>query len=175
MRVRWRLWALLILAALLAWFALQRAPSPEVSVVAPMRPGPRLPSIAPPPRPVDPAPALAALSQSTLWGPLPPRPGSGASGPDAGTVSPKWTVSGYYEQGGTRFIVVSFEQLLRPSQHLKLGDKLPDGSRIVKIEPDRVRAQPAAVTAPEEGAATPSSGWLPITPGLPEITSNRTR
>ena len=77
-RKLWRLWALLMVAAVLGWLALQDALSPDPSVVGAQRPGTRLPSVATPPRPVDPAPSLAALSQSTLWGSLAPRPGSGA-------------------------------------------------------------------------------------------------
>lgn len=167
-RKLWRLWALLMMVLVLAWLALQDSLSPDARVVAAQRPGARLPPIARPPRPVDPAPSLAALSQSTLWGPLPPRPSAGASGPDTDTPPSKWTLSGYFEHSGTRFVVVSFEQPVRPSQQLKLGDKLPDGSRIVKIEPDRIRVQPVKVGSPEGTAAATTSGWLPITPGLPE-------
>lgn len=174
-REMWRTWALVIVAGVLAWLLLQDATAPEVPVVAAVHPGARLPPLPPPPRPVDPAAALAALSHSTLWGPLAARAGSGASGPDAEPPPPKWNLSGYFSRDGSRFVVVSFERLARPSQNLTVGDKLPDGSRIVRIEPDRVRVQPASIDSPQEGASAPGSGWLPITPGLPEIARNNKR
>ncbi|HMO45610.1 MAG TPA: hypothetical protein PKB14_06220 [Rubrivivax sp.] len=149
----WRLWALLMTAAVLAGLALLQGSAQETPLVAP-RQAARLPPLAPLPHLPDPAPALALLSQSTLWGPLAPR--AGAAGAEA-PPPPKWGLTGYYEIAGTRYVVVSFELPARASQQLKRGDKLPDGSRIEGIEPDRVR-----VRAPD----APKSVWLPVTPGL---------
>jgi len=166
----WRLWALVLVAVVLAGLTLQTPPSDDTPLVAATRKDARLPALAPPPVPVDPAPALVQLSQSTLWGPLAPRPTPGAAGGTA-PPPPKWGLTGFYELTGKRFVILSFEQQALPSQQLKPGDKLPDGSRIERIEPDRVRVRAprkrADIGSPDGSASAPSSGWLPITPGLP--------
>lgn len=164
----WRLWALLMIVAILVGLTLSSQPSGDVPTLVAARQPVRMPKLAPLPTPVDPTPILAQLSQSTLWGPLAPRPASGAAS-DA-PPPPKWDVSGYYELGGKRFVVLSFEKQVLPSRQLTVKDKLPDGSRITRIEPDRVRttAPSADAAAPQaEGASQPTSRWLPITPGLP--------
>lgn len=167
----WRLWALGLVAAVLAVLNLQTPPSHDIAPAVAARNESRLPNLAPPPVPVDPAPALAKLSQSTLWGPLAPRPPSGAAG-GAAPPPPKWDLTGFFERTGTRFVIVSFEQQALPTQQLKLGDKLPDGSRIERIEPDRVRARQLRASV---GAGAPSSRWLPITPGLSAPSPNDKR
>lgn len=163
----WRLWGLGLVAFVLAWLMLQDWLSPgEAQTVRAVRQASQLPSLAPQPRPADPAPYLAALSQSTMWGPLPARAASGAGGVGE-APPPKWSVTGFFENAGRRYVVVSFEQQARPSQQLRVGDSLPDGSRIVQISRDRVRVQSPAPGAAAEGASPPASHWLPITPGLP--------
>ncbi|MCU0963889.1 MAG: hypothetical protein MUF08_02270 [Burkholderiaceae bacterium] len=169
-RSLWRLWALALVAAVLAMLNLQTPPSDDMTLVAAARKEARLPHLAPPPVPVDPAPALTKLSQSTLWGPLAPRPASGAAGGAAPSPA-KWGLTGFYERTGTRFVIVSFEQQALPTQQLKLGDRLPDGSRIERIEPDRVRARRARASS----TSAPSARWLPITPGLSAAPPNDKR
>jgi hypothetical protein len=176
----WRIWALSLIAVALAWLILQDlSPGGEQAEVA-VRPSTRLPAIAPAPRPVDASAELESLSKSTLWGPIAQRPASGAS--DAGASeapAPKWSLSGYYDVSGTKYVIVSFEQLARPSQQLKLHDKLPDGARIEAIEPDRVRVRAPRVnlpgSAPSDDSSSRSSSWLPITPGLPLPTPRKQR
>ena len=167
----WRLWALVLVAVVLAALTLQTPPADDVPLVAVARKDARPPPLAPPPAPIDPTAALMKLLQSTLWGPLAPRPASGAAG-GAASTPPKWDLTGFYELTGTRFVIISFEQQALPSQQLKLGDKLPDGSRIEQIEPDRARARRARTMM---GVGTPSSHWLPITPGLPAPSPNDKR
>lgn len=162
-RKLWRLWALVLVAVVLAALTLLRMPqSEEAPTAAAAAQEARLPTLAPLPAPLDPTPALAKLSQSTLWGPLAPRPASNAAS-GAAPAPAQWALTGFYELTGTRFVIVSFEQQALPPQLLKLGDKLPDGSRIEQIEPDRARARRPRARV---GAGTPSSRWLPITPGL---------
>lgn len=174
-RKLWRLWGLVLVAGVLAALALpDSTTSNDAPTVRATRQPAQLPALAPSPLPADPAPALATLSQSTIWGPLPPRAASGAAGKGE-APPPKWSLSGFYEISGTKFVIVSFEKLVRPSQQLKVADKLPDGSRIVQIEPDRVRVRVPAPEAPAEGASAPTSLWLPITPGLPMPTGKRRR
>lgn len=174
-RKLWRLWGLVLVAGVLAALALPDLTSPnDAPTVRATRQRAQLPALAPLPRPADPAPALATLSQSTIWGPLPPRAASGAAS-DGEASLPKWSLSGFYEISGTKFVIVSFEKLVRPSQQLKVADKLPDGSRIVQIEPDRVRVRAPSPSAATDGASAPTSQWLPITPGLPIPASKRHR
>jgi hypothetical protein len=170
-RSLWRLWALALVAAVLAMLNLQTPPSDDTTLVAAARKEARLPQLAPPPVPVDPAPALTKLSQSTLWGPLGPRLASGAAG-GAAPPAAKWGLTGFFERTGTRYVIVSFEEQALPTQQLKLGDKLPDGSRIERIEPDRVRARQARAGT---GTSAPSARWLPITPGLSAAPPNDKR
>lgn len=160
-RSLWRVWALLLVAVLLAWLTLQQRPAPDAAVVAATRQGARLPPLPSLPRPVDPAPVVARLAQSTLWGPVAPRSPSGAAAAEKAPAS-KWSLTGYYALGETRYVIVSFDQAAMMSLQLKVGDRLPDGSRIEHIEPDRVRVR---VRAPH-GSAAPGSRWLPVTPGL---------
>lgn len=175
----WRMWALSLVVAVLAWLILQDSSSNGEQTVAAVRHSARMPTIAQVPLPVDPAAELESLSKSALWGPIARRPASGASDANSSDVSaPKWTLSGYYAVSGKKYVVVSFEQLARPSQQLKLHDKLPDGSRIEAIEPDRVRVR-APVAKSQDGSpanenSSRSSSWLPITPGLP-LPTPRTR
>jgi hypothetical protein len=159
-RSLWRLWALLMLAVVLTWLMLQQQqPAQGTAPVVAARQGARLPALAPLPRPIDPAPTVARLAQSTLWGPLAPRAASGATGV---AEAAKWSLTGYYERSGIRYVVVSFDQPAMASLQLRAGDRLPDGSRIERIEPDRLRVRAPAAG----GAAAPGSSWLPITPGL---------
>lgn len=164
----WRLWALFLIVVVLAWMILQNSPS-EMPTQATVRQSVRMPAIAPVSLPADPAAELEALSKSTLWGPIAQRAASGANSSDA--PPPKWALSGYYDVSGKKYVIVSFEQLAQPSQQLKLHDKLPDGSSIEAIEPDRVRVRVPRGSSPGGTAAEASSPsgsiWLPITPGLP--------
>lgn len=174
----WRLWALGVTVVVLAWLLLQDSLPSGEQTLASVRQRARLPTIAPPPRLLDPAPELQSLSKSTLWGQIPQRAAAGASDADsAEAAAPKWTLTGYYDASGKRYVVVSFEQQARPSIQLKLHDKLPDGSRIEAIEPDRVRVRAPRVS-PQDGSPADEnsprgSTWLPITPGLPLPTSRR--
>jgi hypothetical protein len=168
-RKLWRLWALVLAAVVLAGLTLQTPPADDPPPVAATRRDARVPSLAPPPVPANPVPALAKLSQSTLWGPLAPRAASGAASVET-PLPPKWALTGYYELSGKRFVIVSFEQQALPSKQLTLADRLPDGSRIEQIEPDRVRVRRpwarSRVDPAAQGATVPRSNWLPITPGL---------
>lgn len=163
-RQLWRLWALLVVAVVLAWLAVEpSATSNGMALVSP-RQAARLPQLPPPPAPADPAAAIDKLAQSALWGP-PARAASGAAADDA-PPPPKWALSGFVDVNGKRQVIVSFENLALPSRQLGVGDKLPDGSSIVAIEPDRLRVRAPRTRPPEGAASAPASGWLPITPGL---------
>lgn len=50
----------------------------------------------------------------------------------AGTKDPEWNVTGIIKNGKERYIMISFEG--RPVEILKVGDTLPDGAKITRIE-----------------------------------------
>lgn len=159
-RQLWRLWALLMVALVLAWLTLQPAPAP-VSIVTP-RQAARLPAPAALPQPVDAAALVEALARSTLWGP--PAPRAAAGGADA-PPPPQWQLTGYYEAAGRRHVVLSYEGQALPSKQLTVGDRLPDGRRLQTIEPDRVRVGAAPGRG---GQPSAPAGWIALTPGLPD-------
>ncbi len=160
----WRLWALLMVVAVLAWLAFEEPAPPAGSPLVAPRQAARLPALPPLPVPADPAAALNQLAQSALWGP----PARAASGADGGPAPPppNWALSGFAEVNGRRQVVLSFENLALPSRQLRVGDQLPDGSSIVQIEADRVRVRAPRIPPPAGAASAPVSGWLPLTPGL---------
>lgn len=68
---------------------------------------------------------MEAINARNLWGVV-------AAGEKE---APKWHVLGIARSGVERFIMMAFEG--QPVAILKVGDSLPDGVRIVKIEEDR--------------------------------------
>lgn len=50
----------------------------------------------------------------------------------AGAKGPEWNVTGIIKTGKERYIMISFEG--RPAEILKVGDRLPDGAQITRIE-----------------------------------------
>lgn len=154
------LWTLAALCAALAvaWMAL-RTP-PPVPKAEPRPPAqvvlPPLRSAAP-----DPATALAELATSTMWGPRARRTDAAASAP-GDAPEPAWYLSGVFGQAGQRVLVVRFEAQARPALQLRVGQRLPDGARIEKIEIDRVQVRPTA-----EAQRRPRLQWLPVNRGLP--------
>ena len=50
----------------------------------------------------------------------------------AGAKDPEWNVTGIIKNGKERYIMISFDG--RPIEILKVGDALPDGAKIARIE-----------------------------------------
>lgn len=48
---------------------------------------------------------------------------------------PKWSIQGIARSGNERFVLLAYEG--KPVEILKVGDSLPDGTRVVQIENDR--------------------------------------
>ncbi len=69
--------------------------------------------------------SIAAINARNLWG------SALADTPKA----PEWHVLGIAMSGAERFLLLAHEG--KPVATLKIGDALPDGSKIVKIERDR--------------------------------------
>jgi hypothetical protein len=160
----WRLWALTMAAVVLAWWTFGQ-PRSDGGGSALVRPATRMPALPAIPVPPDPEAALAKLAQSSLWGPPAPRP---AEGPAAAKVAaPTWKLSGFYEAGGVRHVIVSFDAGAAPSQQLRVGDRLPNGATVVAIEPDRVRARKPRASKGSRAQTSSRLIWLPISSGLP--------
>lgn len=69
--------------------------------------------------------SIEAINARNLWGIV------SADAPK----EPEWHVLGIARSGIDRFILLSFEG--KPVEMLKVGDALPDGTKIVQIEQDR--------------------------------------
>lgn len=157
----WRLWALAMLAAVLAMVAWDGGAPQEPPLV---RPAARLPDLPPLPAYFDPRESVDALGRSSLWGP--PAATAGAAAP-AAAAAPEWALSGYVATPAGRSVLLSFENGAAPAQQLQRGQRLPDGSVILAIEPDRVRVRlPGGRAAADAPAAGPATAWIPIGPGL---------
>jgi len=72
--------------------------------------------------------ALAILKQASLWGKL---PDAAASKP---LNDPAWRFLGIVKNGPQRFVMIQIEG--QPERMLTVSDRLPGGSRILKIEDD---------------------------------------
>ncbi len=71
--------------------------------------------------------SVATIESHSLWGST----AASASAPK----EPEWHVMGIARNGADRFILLAFEG--KPVEMLKVGDALPDGSKIARIEEDR--------------------------------------
>ncbi len=93
----------------------------------------------PPPRPVIAEPwqlpqfgatasaqAQASINARNLWGNV---------AKATATSAPEWHIVGITTQGTNRFVLLAYEG--KPIATLKVGDPLPDDTKIVQIESDR--------------------------------------
>lgn len=78
----------------------------------------------------DPKQQLAVLNGANLWGKLP----EGSAG--ASLNDPEWRFLGAMARGAERYVLIKVEN--QPEQRLTMGDRLPGGSTILKIENDRL-------------------------------------
>lgn len=112
--------ALTLIAAAACWFGtgLPVHPLPK--------PTPPEPWQLPPVRGADSATATATINARNLWGVV-----ATTTAPKA----PEWHIVGITTQGSNRFVLLAYEG--KPLATLKVGDPLPDDSKIVQIENDR--------------------------------------
>ena len=74
--------------------------------------------------------AMAVLNKTNLWGKLPE---AEATKP---LNDPEWRFIGIVTNGPERFVMIKIEG--QPEQRLSINDKLPGGSKILKIESDTI-------------------------------------
>jgi len=111
--------ALILIAATTCWFGTP-VPAPT-KTLAPVAEPWSLPKLAE----NDSKKTIDAINARNLWGIV------AANAPK----EPEWRVLGIARSGADRFILVAYEG--KPVEMLKVGDTLPDGVKIVRIENDR--------------------------------------
>lgn len=126
----WRGWAIGVAALWVAAFTLLPAPEVPAPVARPVERW-DLPA-QPERRNLD--AAATAFARSPLWG-----AGSTADA-QAPREDTRWAVAGIFMRGGEAVRAVVRFAAAKPTQTLAVGDELPDGSKIVTIEPSRVCA-----------------------------------
>ena len=138
-RVLWLGWCAVVLGVLLVLLGLPPPQAPDSPTPGPDPAGLALPA---PPLPAQVAEAdLQLLAATPMWGPRAARPASAEAAASAAQPEPVWQLSGTYLAQGQRRAVLSYDKRDRPSQSLNVGDRLPDGSQILRIEADRVQLQ----------------------------------
>ncbi len=70
------------------------------------------------------------LNKKSLWGNLPDKVN------EKPLIDPEWRVLGIVTNGPDRFVLIKVEG--QSEQRLGINDKLPGGSKILKIEEDRI-------------------------------------
>ncbi len=120
------LWATLaLITAVICWFAVAE---PSVPTAAALTPEtwtlPKLPEN-------QSRKSLDAINARNIWGIV------AANAPK----EPVWTIQGIARSGNERFVLMSIEG--KPVEILKVGDLLPDGTKIVQIDNDRFLVETA--------------------------------
>jgi hypothetical protein len=119
-------WAAGGVALLGLWLA--PLPEPVPALVKPRAESWALPSL---PRVFDQTSLAASVAGAAFWGPVPATALAQAAAP---TADPRWRVAGIFGQGKERGVLVVFAAEGKPAQRLTVGDMLPSGHRIAKIE-----------------------------------------
>jgi len=83
----------------------------------------------------EPAKWVASIKQHKLWG---ADADTEPAAKDAGAVQAQqdWSIVGVAIQGGSAFALISIGD--KPSEQYRVGDKTPDGAKILQIEEDRL-------------------------------------
>ena len=111
--------ALVLIAAGTIWFAT------EVPAAGQLRPTVAETWVMPKQVELDFKKSTEAINTRNLWGIV-----------AANAVKPpEWRIQGIASTGTERFILLAFEG--KPAEMLKVGDALPDGTKVVQIENDR--------------------------------------
>lgn len=111
--------ALVLIAAVSIWLAV------DVPATPPVKPTAAEAWAMPKQAELDFKKSTDAINTRNLWGIVP-----------ANAVKPpEWRVQGIASTGTERFILLAYDG--KPAEMLKVGDALPDGTKIVQIENDR--------------------------------------
>ncbi|RTL43528.1 MAG: hypothetical protein EKK53_09805 [Burkholderiales bacterium] len=117
---------LMLAAAFGGGWLLAPAPAADAPLVSARRDAWRLPDL---PRRPDQAAKAIGLAASPVF------EQEAAQAVAAGPAEDKrWRVAGFFGRGSERKVLISFAAAAKPSLRLAVGDKVPSGERITKIE-----------------------------------------
>lgn len=109
--------------------------SPHAELVQSRRDSWRLPDL--PQRP-DQAARAIGLASSPIFEPEAPQANAAAA---AKTEDGRWRVAGFFGRGQERKVLISFALPGKPALRLGVGDKVPSGERIARIQDGEVLVQ----------------------------------
>lgn len=118
-------WAIVAAAFGAGWF-LAPAPAADAALVNARRDAWRLPDL---PRRPDQAAKAIGLAGSPLFEQEVSQAAATAPAEDK-----RWRVAGFFGRGGERKVLISFAAAGKPAERLAVGDRVPSGERITKIE-----------------------------------------
>ena len=113
-------------AALLGWW-MAPAPEPAAALVKPRSDSWLLPAL---PRVVDQTTLAANVMGAAYWG----ASAAAAVAPAGAAPDPRWRIAGIYGQGRERGVLVLFLAEGTSPLRLRVGDALPSGHRIERID-----------------------------------------
>jgi len=113
-------------AGLVGWW-MAPLPDPLPSLVKSRQDGWRLPPL---PRRVDQTSTAAAVSGANFWGASAAAEAILAAAP---IEDPRWRIAAIYGAGKDRATLIEFSAKDKQAVHLRVGDTLPSGHRIVSI------------------------------------------
>jgi hypothetical protein len=121
-------------AGLVGWW-LAPLPDPVPGLVKSRQDGWRL---APLPRRVDQTSTAAMVNSANFWGTSAAAAAALAAAP---IEDPRWRIAAIYGAGKDRATLIQFSAKGKPAVHLRVGDSLPSGHRIVSISDKEVCMQ----------------------------------
>jgi hypothetical protein len=125
--------AAMAVAAAAGWLLAPELP-PAAALVRSTRDDWQLPAL---PRRPSLAATTVLVQSAEYWG----APEATVATAAAPPVSQRWRIAGVFGLAGNRGVVIQFDAPNKPDLHLRVGDKLPSGDRIVSISSAEVCVQ----------------------------------
>ena len=100
------------------------------------------------------------LAGSGMWGGAAPATTSEASGNGAADPGPAWSLAGVFMKDERREVVLRYAGDAQAPKLLREGDVLPDGSRVERIERERIRLR---------GSDAGTSWWVHVNRGADTV------
>ncbi|MFM7275063.1 MAG: hypothetical protein ACKO4A_14645 [Gammaproteobacteria bacterium] len=100
------------------------------------------------------------LAGSAMWGAAPSAGAAAAAGTTPQETGPAWTLAGVFMKDERREVVLRFAGDAEPPKLLQEGETLPDGSRVARIERDRIELR-----GTDEG----TSWWVHVNRGAEAV------
>lgn len=153
----WQAWAAVasVLALPILVFGGSGAPDLELRQEAELAAG-----VPPLPEASVPSEDRAELAGSTLWGAAPDGAAASASGSAPAETGPSWSLAGVFMKDERREVVLRYAGDAQPPTFLREGETLPDGSRVERIERDRIELR---------GTDAGTSWWVHVNRGAEAV------